>query len=64
MTEKRTQMHRPGHEDDKPRLLSEHDPPSTGTRSGPPVLLVALILIVVIAFVVLHLTGILGPESH
>jgi hypothetical protein len=64
MTEKRTQMDGPGHEDDKPRLLSEHDPPSTGTRSGPPVLLVAVIVIVMIAFVVLHLTGIVGPGGH
>jgi hypothetical protein len=39
--------------------LSENDPEPTG-RSGPPVWVVALI-VVVLAVVVLHLTGVVGP---
>ena len=38
--------------------LSEHDPEPAG-RSGPPVWLVALIVVVVV--VALHLTGVVGP---
>jgi antibiotic biosynthesis monooxygenase (ABM) superfamily enzyme len=40
--------------------LSENDPEPTGP-SGPPVWLVALIVAVVFASVVLHLTGVVGP---
>lgn len=46
--------------------LDEHDdaPPPGSVRSGPPVALIAIIAIVVIAFVILHLTGVVGPQSH
>jgi hypothetical protein len=40
--------------------LSENDPEPAG-RSGPPVWLVAVIVVVVFALVVLHLTGVVGP---
>jgi antibiotic biosynthesis monooxygenase (ABM) superfamily enzyme len=40
--------------------LSENDPEPAG-RSGPPVWFVALIVVVVFALVVLHLTGVVGP---
>jgi hypothetical protein len=40
--------------------LSENDPEPTG-RSGPPVWLVALILVAVLVAVALHLTGVVGP---
>ena len=40
--------------------LSENDPEPTG-RSGPPVWLVALIVLAVFVLVALHLTGIVGP---
>jgi hypothetical protein len=40
--------------------LSENDPEPAG-RSGPPVWLVAVIVVVVSALVVLHLTGVVGP---
>lgn len=39
--------------------LSENDPEPVG-RGGPPILLVALAVIVVAAVVVLHLTGVIG----
>ncbi len=41
--------------------LSENDPDPT-RRSGPPVWLVATIAIVVLVVVVLHLTGVVGPQ--
>ena len=46
--------------------LSQHDPsPDTGGgRNRPPVLLIAIVLLVVVGFVVLHLTGAVGPGSH
>jgi hypothetical protein len=40
--------------------LSGNDPEPT-RRSGPPVWLVALILVAVLAVVALHLTGVVGP---
>lgn len=40
--------------------LSENDPEPAGP-SGPPVWLVALIVVAVFALVVLHLTGVVGP---
>jgi hypothetical protein len=43
--------------------LSEHDPTPSG-RGGPPVLLVVAIVAIVIVFVVLHLSGVVGPGSH
>lgn len=43
--------------------LSEGDPTPSG-RGGPPVLLVAAIVAVVIVFIVLHLSGVVSPGSH
>jgi hypothetical protein len=40
--------------------LSENDPEPAG-RSGPPVWLVALVVVVVLVMVALHLTGVVGP---
>jgi hypothetical protein len=40
--------------------LSENDP-EPGDRSGPPVWLVALVVVVVFVAVALHLTGVVGP---
>lgn len=40
--------------------LSANDPEPTG-RSGPPVWLVATIVLAVVVVVVLHLTGVVGP---
>jgi hypothetical protein len=40
--------------------LSQNDP-EPGGRSGPPVWLVALIVMVVFIAVALHLTGVVGP---
>jgi hypothetical protein len=40
--------------------LSEHDPEPTG-RSGPPIWVVAPIVLAVVVVVVLHLTGVIGP---
>ena len=40
--------------------LSENDPEPV-RRSGPPIWLVALFVVVVFALVVLHLTGVVGP---
>jgi hypothetical protein len=40
--------------------LSENDPEPVG-GGGPPVWLVALIVVVVFGLVVLHLTGVVGP---
>jgi hypothetical protein len=41
-------------------MLSENDP-EPARRSGPPVWLVALVVVVVFVVVVLHLTGVVGP---
>lgn len=40
--------------------LSENDPEPVD-RGGPPIWLVALVVIVVAAVVALHLTGVIGP---
>ena len=44
--------------------LSEHDPPREAARSRAPVLLIIVVALLVTGFVVLHLTGIVGPGSH
>lgn len=40
--------------------LSENDP-GPPVRSGPPRLLVAAIVLLVLVVIVLHLTGVVGP---
>jgi hypothetical protein len=40
--------------------LSQNDPEPSG-RSGPPIWLVALIVVAVVVMVALHLTGVVGP---
>jgi hypothetical protein len=55
--------HEDTRERERPGRLSESDPePDNSGR--PPVLLVIGIVLLVAAFVVLHLTGVLGPGSH
>jgi hypothetical protein len=43
--------------------LSDNDPQPQGKRSGPPVVLVIAIVILVIIAVGLHLAGVVGPGS-
>jgi hypothetical protein len=40
--------------------LSENDPPPAG-RSGPPIWLVGVIVLLVLIIIGLHLTGVVGP---
>jgi hypothetical protein len=49
----------------KPGLLSRSDPPpDAAPRNRPPVMLIIVVVLLVTGFVVLHLTGIVGPGSH
>lgn len=58
-------MHQAPPEHDKPRPLSQHDPPTDpATRNRPPVLVIVIVVLVVTGVVVLHLTGVIGPGSH
>ena len=41
--------------------LSQNDPEPEAGRSGPPVWLVAVIVVLVIIVVALHLAGVVGP---
>jgi hypothetical protein len=43
--------------------LSQHDDEEPAGRSGPPVWLVALVVIAVAILVVLHVTGVVGPGA-
>ena len=57
-------MPEPRHTHDPKPSLSPSDPSAPRGRSGPPVLLVAVLVVAIVAMVVLHLTGVLGPGSH
>lgn len=58
-------MHEAPPEHEKPRPLSEHDPAHDAPTSGRrPVLLISVIVLLVTAFVVLHLTGVVSPGNH
>jgi hypothetical protein len=58
-------MHQAPPEHNKPRPLSEHDPPPDAASGGrTPVLLIIVVVLVVTGFVLLHLTGVVGPGSH
>jgi hypothetical protein len=41
-----------------------NDPPPERARSRPPIAIVLAIAAIIIAIVVLHLTGVVGPGSH
>jgi hypothetical protein len=54
-----------GPEHPRPGALSKHDPPThSPTARRPPLLLAIILVLLVSAVVVLHLTGVLGPGSH
>lgn len=45
-------------------LLSHDDPPPNTSAGRPPIWLIAILVLLVIGFVVLHLTGVVGPGTH
>jgi hypothetical protein len=49
---------------EEPKQVSEHDPASDARRGRPPIVLMILIVLLVAGFVVLHLTGVVGPGRH
>jgi hypothetical protein len=48
--------------DDEPGHASPDEPP--GTRPWTRILVVGIVVLLVAGMVVLHLTGVVGPESH
>jgi hypothetical protein len=44
--------------------LSQSDPEPEGSIGRPPIWLIIVFVVLVGGFVVLHLTGVLGPGSH
>jgi hypothetical protein len=49
----------------EPGLLSQSDPqPDGATPNRPPVILIIVVVLLITGFVVLHLTGVLGPAAH
>jgi hypothetical protein len=48
----------------KPGLLSQSDPPPETSTHRPPILLIVIVVLLVTGFVLLHLTGVVGPGSH
>jgi hypothetical protein len=50
---------------DKPRLLSHSDPPADPiTSNRVPNLVAIIVVLLVTAFVILHVAGVFGPGSH
>jgi hypothetical protein len=47
-----------------PPQLSRGDPTPGASRGRPPVVLMIVIALVLAGFVVLHLTGVMGPGMH
>jgi hypothetical protein len=51
-------------EEPAPGLLSQSDP-GPGPRTGrPPIWLILIVVLLLAAMIVLHLTGAVGPGSH
>jgi hypothetical protein len=51
-------------EEATPGLLSQSDP-DPGPRTGrPPIWLIVIVVLILAAMIVLHLTGAVGPGSH
>lgn len=47
-----------------PSRLSQSDPDTERTTSRAPIWLIVIIVLLVTGFVVLHLTGVVGPGAH
>lgn len=47
-----------------PPQLSQSDPTPETTTGRPPIVLIIVIVLLVLGFVVLHLTGVVGPGTH
>jgi hypothetical protein len=48
----------------RPGLLSESDPEPETSAGRPPLWLVVVVVLLVTGFVLLHVTGVLGPGAH
>lgn len=48
----------------EPGLLSQNDSEPQGSIGRPPIWLIIVFVLLVGGFVVLHLTGVVGPSSH
>jgi hypothetical protein len=54
----------PPFEPNKPGILSHSDPEPGASAGRAPLWLVAVIVLLVTGFVVLHVTGVFGPGAH
>jgi hypothetical protein len=57
-------MHQSQPDREESSKLSEHDAAPEAARGRTPILLIIVIVLLVAGFVVLHLTGVVGPGSH